>query len=247
MRLLTPFILLCIVSAVHAQDYIVTLKNDTMRGRVVIHSYTRAERVMITADKKKTELTATAVKLVWTDSAQFVPVRTAEGYVFMRVGRSGFVSLCYSRQAPGTPYDVPFLIKRTGESIEVTALRFRKSVSGFLSECATIKTRIEEEQLGRKDLDKIIDQYNACLANQTQQVFAVSEDPRLTAINALQQKLSKDGSVPADAMDILRDLYIKVREGKPAPNYLLEGLKETLKDLPVYSPDIAALTTALKN
>lgn len=241
------FILLCLASTVHAQDYIVTLRNDTLRGRAVIHSYAKVERVVITVDKKKSEFVATAVKSVWTDSATYVPVRTNDGYLFMRLGRPGFVSLCYSRMSPGTPYDVPYLVKRTGESIEVTALRFRKSVANFLSECASIKTRIEEEQLGRKDLDKIIDQYNDCLANQTHQAFSVSEDPKLTAINSLQQKLSKDNSAPADAMDILKDLYLKVKDGKPVPNYLLEGLKETLKDFPAYSADIESLSSVLKN
>jgi len=246
MRLLTAFILFCIVTSVQAQDYVVTLRNDTLRGRVAIHSYSKLERVLVTVDKKKNDLAATAVKLIWMDSAVYVPVRTNEGYLFMHLARPGFVSLCYSRQSPGTPYDVPFLVKRTGESIEVTALRFRKSVSNFLSECASIQSRIEEDQLGRKDLDKIIDEYNACLASQTHEAFVTSEDPKLSAINALQQKLSKDASAPTDAMDILKDLYLKVKDGKLVPNYLLDGLKETLKDFPSYDQDIASLSAVLK-
>lgn len=241
---------LCLLFAfvdLHAQDYLVTLRGDTLRGRAEIHSYPKIERVTLVVDKKKTEYPATAVQKVVRDSVTYVPVRTTDAYLFMRQARRGLVSLCYARQSPGTPYNVPFLVKRSGESIEVSALRFKRTISNFLSECNSIRTKIEEGQLGRNDLEKIIDEYNRCLESQTQQVFFESENPKLTALNAFNEKIGKDTSVPADARDILKDMYLRVKDGKPVPNYLSEGLKENLKGHPAYTADLESLLALLKN
>ena len=63
---------------------------------------------------------------------------------------------------------------------------------------------------------------------------------------AFKEKLQKDTTVPPDALDIVKDLYAKVRENKPIPNYLSEGLKESLKDHPGYLGELEELLKLLK-
>lgn len=200
---------------------------------------------MLTVDKKKTEYPAYSVLGAYLDSVTYIPVRTPDAFRFMRLGRTGMLALCYARQFPGTPFNIPYLVKRSGESMEVSALRFKKSVSRFLAECNTISQKIEEESLGRDDLEIIVDGYNRCLEQQTTVAFVASEDPKLSALNAFNKKLSQDTAVPPDVLEILKDLFIKVKDGKPVPNYLAEGLRESLKDFPNYREDVETLLAVL--
>ncbi len=130
--------------------------------------------------------------------------------------------------------------------MEITTLRFKNSISNFLNECATIEQKIENGQLGRKDLDKIIDTYNQCIEDQTQKSPVTDADPRLTALSNFTNKLKADSTVPTDAVDILNDLHAKVRDSKPIPNYLTEGLRDLLKDHPAYLGDLENLFNLLK-
>lgn len=248
MRTLACCLLLLTPISLWAQDYVVTTRKDTVRGRVSITSNPTMDMVIVTIDKKnKPEYKATSLLAVYSDSVMYQPVRIPDAYQFMRVARTGMVSLCYARQAPGTPYNIPYLIKRTGESLQVSALRFKKSIASFLSECESLKSKIEQDQLGRKDLDKIIEEYNRCLDLQTNRAFIPSEDPTISAVNAFNEKLSQDATVPADTREILKDIYGKVKEGKPVPNYLLEGLRETLKNHTAYQKDLEELIAKLKS
>lgn len=246
MRSLWLLVGLLASATLQAQDYLVTSKKDTLRGKLTLSGYTTADRAVLTsADKKKTEYPAYSLLAVHIDTNTYIPVRTPDAFRFMRLKKSGMVSLCYARQAPGTPYNIPYLVKVSGEAMEVNALRFKKTVSRFLAECATVRQKIEEESLGRDDLEKIVDAYNRCLVQQTTVAFIASEDPKLEALTAFNKKLSQDTTVPPEALDILKDLYTKVKEGRPAPNYLTDGLREALKGHPAYAEELESLLATL--
>lgn len=230
-----------------AQDYLVTARKDTLRGKLSIISIDKVDNVTIRIDKKKTDYAAYTVLMAFMDSVIYVPVRKSDSFRMMKLGKKGLLSLCYERQSPGMPYNIPYLVKKSGESMEAGALRFKKSVSKFLEDCGTIKLKIEAGELGRDDLEKLVDSYNSCLEQQSTVAFVETMDPKLSALNAFNQKLSKDDTVPAEAREILKDLYTKVKSGGPVPNYLAEGLRETLKDLPAYQEDVEKLLAVLKN
>lgn len=241
------FILTFLVSAgLRGQDYLITSRSDTLRGKVTIEGYEKLDKILLTVNKKKTQYPAYSVLRIFVDSAVYQPVRTPEAIRFMRLSKSGMLSLFYARQSPGTPYNIPYLVKITGESMEVTALRFKKSVSRFLEDCTSMSQVIEDQGLGREDLDKILEIYNRCLERQSTVAFTDTEDPKLAAVTAFNKKIEKDTAVPADASEILRDIYNKVKEGKPVPNYLADGLRETLKDFPAYRDELEALLVTLK-
>ncbi len=231
----------------HAQDYLVTTKRDTLRGRLSISSFPTMDKVVVSVDKKKTEYPGTSVHVLVLDSQVYRPVRTSDAYRLMRLSRAGMVSLYYGRQSPGTPYNVPFVVKKSGEAMEVTSLRFKKSMASFLDDCSSMKNKIEQDKLGKKDLEKIIDEYNLCLDQQTSKAMVSSEDPRLVALNTMNSRLEKDPAITSDARDIIKDLYAKVRENKAIPNYLIEGLRESLKDRKEYQEDLEILIAKLKN
>lgn len=248
MRTLWLMVSLLASAALQAQDYLVTTKKDTLRGKITIASYTTSDRAVLTSetDKKKTEYQAYTVLSIRIDTFTYIPVRTPDAFRFVQLKKNGMLRLCFARQAPGTPYNIPYLVKLSGEVMEVNALRFKKTVSRFLAECTTVQQKIEDESLGRGDLEKIVDTYNRCLVQQTTVAFTASEDPKLEALTAFNKTLSQDASVPPEAMDILKDLYTKVKEGRPAPNYLTEGLREALKGHPTYAEELETLLATLK-
>lgn len=234
-------------STLFAQDYLVTTKNDTVRGKLSIISYPTMDKVIVSQpQKKKTEYAAPYIISIFQDSAFYQTVRVPDAYRIMRIGKTGPVSICYARQSPGTPYDVPYLVKRTGESMQVTALRFKKSVTNFLTDCARVDEMIEKDELGRKDLDRIVDEYNLCLAQQTPNASALTGNPTLSAISKLNTRLMADSSAPRDAVDILTDIDRKVRDRKEVPNYLLEGLKNSLAGRDDFKADLEELLQLLK-
>src|SRR5690349_3140541 len=76
------------------QDYVVTTKNDTIRGEVKPLTYSADKKVQVTsADKKKTILPITQTFGFSHRGEIFHPVRSEKGYVFMKLIKSGYLSL----------------------------------------------------------------------------------------------------------------------------------------------------------
>ena len=236
------------VTLTQAQDFIVTTKKDTIRGRVRVTSYATTDKVQVTEqDKKKTEFAVTAVLAVFTDGQHFRPVLTSGGYRLLKVEKAGLLSLYMAQQIPGMPYDIPYLVKSSGESLEIPNLKFKKTVADFLKDCKTIQAKIDEEDWGKKNIDQIIDTYNLCINAQTKNSFIPSSDPTITAITELKNKLEKDPTVHSDAMDIIKDIYSMVYAGKIVPNYVRESLRTSLKSFPQYNEAVDAALNSLKN
>jgi hypothetical protein len=246
-KLFIPAVMVfCSLTAV-ADDYVVSIKNDTLRGKIEIQTYGTIDRVqVVSVDKKKTILTAIQVATVSLNNEIYSPVRTNYGFRFMKLVKPGFVSLYMGRRATsptdsGFYYDVEFLVKKDGSSMEVSGMSFKRSISNFLSECAVIKNRIDKEDLGRKDLDRILTMFNTCIEDQTHASKALppvgNDDQRMVMLKGLRTKIEVSSlSAKKDAVDIVNDMVGKVEHNQNIPNYQLDGLKNILKD----SPDLAA-------
>lgn len=231
-----------------AQDFVVTTKQDTIRGRIRVTAYATTDKVQVTdQDKKKTEFAVTAVLAVFTDGQHFRPVLTSGGYRLLKVEKQGLLSLYMAQQSVGMPYNIPYLVKSSGEALEVPNLKFKKTLSGFLKDCKSIQAKMEEEDWGKKDLDQIIDAYNLCIDAQTKGSFIPSSDPTITALTELKNKLEQDPTVHSDAKDIIKDIYSMVYAGKVVPNYVREGLRASLKSFPQYNEAVDAALSSLKN
>ncbi|HWA34043.1 MAG TPA: hypothetical protein VG737_07935 [Cyclobacteriaceae bacterium] len=240
----------------HAQDYVITQKNDTLRGKVNIQTYGPIDHVqVIRTDKKKTVFTATQVTTVNLNNEIYNPVRTAYGYRMMKLVRPGFVSLYLGRRATGPSdtgfyYDTQFLVKRDGNSIEVPSLSFKKTIGNFLSECANIKHKIDKEDLGRADLDQIITEFNTCIEAQTMESKVKppleNDDPKILQLKELQARIQESSLTgKKDALEILTDVTSKVKLHQNVPNYQIDGLKNILKESPELLGDFEKLAASL--
>ncbi len=241
---------------VQAQDYVVTAKNDTLKGTAVILDYDIIDRVELVKDKKKNNFTAIQLKAVLMKGEMYHPIRTEHGYRMMKLITHGHLSLYKGRRSNqygnSYGYDVQYLVKRDGNVLEEPNLGFRKLMIRFLDDCKSLEEKMEKENLVKKDIDRIITLYNDCIESQTRETFVETRlsvdpsDPALVALGELKSKLEASQlATQKDAIDILNDMSNKVKGHQPVPNYLIESLKGILKDSPEYQSDVEKITSLL--
>lgn len=240
-----------LTSLANAQNYLVTLKMDTLRGDVRILTYGNIDRPEVNSPEGKKHFTAIQVKTVFLNNEVYNPVRTENGYRMMKRVSSGFLSLYLGRQPNGFEYDTEYLVKRDGSSIEVPNLSFKKVTSNFLKECENLSNRIKKNEFSRKDINKLISEYNNCIDTQTKQANLSSstalEDPTLIALNSLKAKIENSSiASKKDALDVLTDIGGKVASGQSIPNYLTESLRSFFKETPELQPEVESFLGMLK-
>ncbi len=237
-------------TSINAQtDYAVTFKGDTLRGALKIMSFDHIDRVQWSDHGQKEIYTALQVKSIYKSEVYYEPVRYENSIKFMQVVKSGFLSLYnFSTQNMEGQY----LSKKDGSGIEVPNLNFRKALSKYLSECPDVAKRLDKGDLKKRDLERIIDLYNACLQNNSDpKVIAAKQakeidSDKLLAITNLEEKVQKQNfESKKDAMDLLKDIHSKISKNESIPNYLIEGLKSYLATVSV-SKELDALISSLK-
>ena len=257
MRPLLLLFALAFQISIYAQsDYAVTSKGDTLRGRTKILSYDFLDRVQVLEGKKKKQYTALEVKSVNMDGETYHTVKYDQSYRYMKLIKSGFLSLYGFRLQNQSSYDGQYLVKKNGTSMEIPNLTFKKGMAGFLEECPELVTKIKNGDLGRRDVDQIIDRFNSCLQFETEKkavetapvVVTKEEEEKMVAINSLIGKVegTADFSEKADVLDLLKDLRSKVGRKEILPNYLTKDIKKNLSSQPQLTEDVDKLLELLK-
>jgi hypothetical protein len=239
-------------NAIAQTDYLVTSRADTLVGEIRILSYDHMDRVQIQIDKKKEMFTALQVLSVNMDGQQYKPLQYDTKIVLMKVLKQGYLSLYAFRLPNQNGYDGRLLTKMDGTSIEVPNLGFKKILSNYLEDCESVSSLIKSGELTKKEVDKIIDDYNTCVDHKKSSA-PISETPALV-INEVTQSIedlikkaeAEEFSSKKDALDLLRDIKTKVGKNETIPNYLTEGLKSYLSNIPSLSNDLEKLLTLLK-
>jgi hypothetical protein len=233
--LVLSFIL--IFTGLHAQDYVITVKGDSISGVVKPMFSGSTSKVQITdSNKKKTSYTLFQVKSFTFKEEIYNSVKGPNGYCFMLLKKAGYLSL-YSFQLPNqNTFDGLYLNKRDGTGMEVPNLGFKKAMAKFLQECPSVADKIERgEELGKRNLDTIIDEFNACINNNTtyqSKLIVESQDKtkKISAWDSLENKLksSADFDGKANAQEMITDIKGKISRGEKVPNFIIEGLKSII-------------------
>lgn len=236
-------------SLANGQDRVVTARLDTIRGEVNILTYDIFDRVEVTpADdpKKKTKsLKAVEVREVISKGDIYHPQLTYDGYRMLKLKTAGYLSLYYGHRPKQNIFDVQCLVKKDGKYLEIPGFTFKRTMSNFLSECGTVKLKIDDGRFTRDSIDQIVAQFNQCITDRTPKASAT---PAVTTaatspIDKIIGRLEKDDQLPdrKDVLDLAKDIQQKIRDGKEVPRYMTEGLKNSLKDATPYQEDLAAL------
>ncbi len=233
-----PLLLILLFSFANtfSQDYVITAKGDTIKGNVKPLTFGSNSKVSVTnSDKKKTSYTLFQVKAFSFKNETYRPVKGPEGYTFMKLIKDGYLSL-YAFQLPNQmSFDGYFLTKLDGSGTEVPNLSFKKVMANFLVECVSVTDKIEKGDLGKRDLETIIDEYNKCVKDNTinhaeQIVKREGQTKKISAWDTLEEKLKgqSDFEGKSNALEMITDIKGKISRGEKVPNFLTEGLKSIL-------------------
>lgn len=251
--LLASYLFLSTTTVLIAQDYVVILKGDTLRGSVKLLSYDRLDRVEIKADGKKKVFTALEARSVFYKNELYHTIQLESvGLKYMKLIKGGYLSIYTFRPVNQVTYDGVYLYKRSGQGIEMPNLTFKKGLSDFLDDCITVKTKIKDGVLSKRDINKIVDEYNQCLESlqKANAVPVVEEKPseKLVALDNLIAKVEANPNFDSkkDALDILKDLRNKSYRNETIPNYLVEGLKANLSSQTALSEELQKVIVLLQ-
>lgn len=233
--ILLLFITILVYHSGNAQDFLVTTKADTIYGEVKPLNYGAEKKVQIKgADKKKQVYSMFQVVFYSLNNEQFYPVKSPHGYSFMKLLKSGYLSL-YAFQAENQmSYDNRYLLKRDGKGTEVPNLGFKKIMTNFLSDCDQVSTKIENGNLQKRDLEKIVDEYNACINSNTMERLPVSRSPTLKktidhwSVLAEKVRVHENFEGKENALEMINETKSKIIKGEKVPNFLIQGLKSAI-------------------
>jgi hypothetical protein len=220
-------------------DYVVTIKGDTLRGKVkyfagsgVKYANASTKYVQLTPEngKKSTHEILQTIAFRMKDE-DYHTIKFEEGYTFMKLIKPGYLSL-YSYQLENqTTWDGRYFVKKDATLLDVPNIGFKKRVPRFLADCPDVVKDIESGTLGRTDLLKIVDAYNACMDLKTNATL-VKKSPALEAFADLEAEVKAlpEFDRKADALEMIREVKNKLVKKESLPSFLVNGLKDALKD-----------------
>ena len=223
--------------AVSGQDFVVTIQGDTLVGDVKALTYGPDKKVQITeAGKKKVIYPFYKVKSFSVNNEIFQPVKGPLGYTFMKLIKPGYLSLYAFQSNNQNLYDGQYLLKMDGDGMEVPNITFKKGMKRFLDDCPTVADKIDSDVLNKKDLVQIIDEYNNCITNAAANNRPVAESKPvipasvLDSWNALENKVKSqsDFTEKENALEMIGEIKSKISTSQKIPNFLIEGLKNSL-------------------
>lgn len=244
------FILLLLAyQCAHAQDYMVSVKGDTIKGELRPFSGPEKKVQVVTTEKKKITLPMLQVRSYFYKGDRYEPVRNDAGYTFMKVLKPGYLTLYGFQIENQTGYDGRFLAKKDGSYLEVPNLTFKKLMVRFLQDCSDVSERIDNGTLGKRELHTIVDEYNACIEQRTQQTNQLTSQKQVqqkksNVWDTLEEKVKAkpDFTGKTDALEMIGEIKGKISRNEKVPNFMIEGLKDALSSADVN----AELEMALK-
>lgn len=220
------------------QEYLLTTRGDSIAGEIKPLLYGPEKKVQVISadDRSKTTYSIFQVRAFSSEGDVYHPVKNESGYVFMKLLKEGYLSLYAYQMENQTRFDGLFLRKADGDNLAVPNLGFKKYITKFLEDCPAVTERVKVGELGKKDLPELVDAYNACVANRTVDHTKILtqrgvQSARIGAWETLEKKIREmDFSEKSNALEMVDEIRKKIERQESIPNFLVEGLKNSLKD-----------------
>jgi hypothetical protein len=225
------------------QQYVITVQNDTIYGKVSISSSEiYGQQVTVKSGKEKTRLLAHKVKQFITKKGEFHTLKIREQYQFALLIKGGYLShykFSGNLAPPALSFETAILAKTTDELQEIPNFNFKKRIAEFLSDCPNVVEGFQQGNYAKKDLDRIIDAYNQCIADRTDVVNSElntisTNSSKADQINEIQEAVTSSSSFnnKVDIKEMLDDAKAKLQAGDKVPHYLINLIKENLSSEP---------------
>lgn len=188
-------------------DYLVTNLADTVFGNIGFVSGASFDEVTVKTYEGKKTFVSYKINLVRHKGDTYVPILIDNKGVMGKQIVKGSLSLYRIRGESQYDFATKILLKGNGKYVEVSNLGFKKYISDFLEECATVSNKILDGTYKSGDLEEIAEEYNSKCQN--------------TVKPSLGSSLELMELYP-----ILRDINTKKENGESIPLYLREALEK---------------------
>lgn len=239
-HLLLFILLMLVYQCTHAQDFVINQKGDTLYGKVKPFPSPIDPRVQVAVEgQPKKNFRVVETRGYRYKDETFIPVRHNGRYVFMKVLRPGYLTLYAYQMDNQVTYDGRYFGRKDGTGMEIPNLTFKKAIARYLADCPDVASKVESGEFGRKDIDKIVDEYNGCI-NKSSNETAV-QVKKIEHWDILEEKVKnqKDLHTKGDALEMIAEIKGKIKRNEKIPTFMVDGLKNALAN--------AGLDTELQN
>lgn len=229
------FLITFVQANIAQESVVITSKMDTLRGKAFINfgdAYSN-DAVMLKIDKKKKKLNAYEVRSVFLpkDSSILHPIKMDGRYQFIKLLQDGSFVKLYGYKTPteaNASFGYQVLIKADGGQHKLGNIGYKKGLINFLTECPKVTEKIENGTYKKNNLNKVIDQYNACISEKSnaslKEVTAVIEASKIDDLISMVN--DADIEDKAELLDMLTDVKGKMASQKEIPSYLQNAIIE---------------------
>lgn len=198
----------------HAQDYLVTTTQDTLRGKVsILIPGKYSEQITIRTNKgQDLTLVAQQITYAWVSGQMYRTIKYGEKYRIMQVIEPGYLGLYAFRFQENYSFGMMFLYKVTGEGMEIPTFNFRSNVSDFLEECTLITFGLEQKKYTKSNLPQLVKDYNSLCVD-------VKEVPVLSLTNT-------------EMAELMSDIRQRMEANQTVPEYMIKALEESNQATP---------------
>ncbi|WP_425390544.1 hypothetical protein [Ekhidna sp.] len=190
------------------EDYLITLKGDTIKGDIDIYQSTFYDEVQLKNDNGKTTFKAYQVKLVRMDDQAYEPIAYSNRKVMAQVVTKGSLSLYLTRQEKEINFETRVLYK-DDEALEIGNIGFRNILTEYLNDCPILTRQLENKEINPNELDYIVTTYNTKCAN-----------------DSVDKTTTTDFSELKELSQLLADIITRIDQNEEVPSYMINALKQ---------------------
>lgn len=235
--MLLAFVLLAISSAKAKENWVVTLKNDTIYGKIgfVIRGAYEMDELTVKKGKEKHKFKPIELKRINKAGNEYVPLKIDGKYQFALVISEGYLSYYKFVNPDSNAYEdfsQSILTKMDGTSVQLSNIGFMKSVRKYLSDCQPLENKIKNSEYKPKDIDDVIIYYNEWIDSRSlkqEPENSVNLD-QAALISSIISKVEADEELSknSELLEMLNDVKGKIKNGKSVPGYLKNGVIDGL-------------------
>ncbi len=152
-------------------DQVITLQGDTLTGKALVSTGSSNNQTIILKNgKNKRRFNVYEIKSMLRDDKEYHTIKINNKYQLGLLKKAGYLSLYEFtdyEEISSREYSSSILIKMDGTQLIIPNLGFKKQLNKFLSDCEAVKLAFAEKAYKQSDLEKIIDDYNNCIAENT--------------------------------------------------------------------------------
>ena len=219
--------------AIAQEDFVVTLENDSIKGKVGFTRRSYYDEVEVRNDDGKQTFKAYQIISADKDGTKYFPItyknRRTIGKVVTKGGLSHYLVMAEGINGFGNA----ILVREDGAVLQVSNIGFKKRLIEFLRSCPIVAEKIENKEIPASDLDTILPLYNSECSNipPAQEVADI-------------QKTAESNQL-SDFAQLIIDIQSKIDAGEKVPSYMIDALKST--DSSAIQEDLQALIKKLES